>query len=183
MSIESAIKDAQEAILEHKSIYLSNEQAVRDTLINPILNELGWNTKSLKFVVPNAPNEDGKIPDYVLLKNGKQMLVVEAKNVSIELSDSKIINQIASYCYNPGIKFGVLTNGEKWLLFNTFQANPSERIVWKLSLLKDGIQDVIRKLSCIAYEYIEQTEQLSSIIHKDELFEETWKTQCREKKV
>lgn len=175
MGIESAIKDAQEAISEHRSTYLSNEQAVRDNLINPILNELGWNTKSLKFVVPNAPNDDGKIPDYILLKNGKKMLVVEAKNMSIDLSDSKIINQIASYCYNPGIKFGVLTNGEKWLLFNTFKANPSERVVWKLDLINDTIQDVIRKLSCIAYEDIEQTEQLSSIIRNNELLEVTWK--------
>ncbi len=181
MSIESAIKDAQEAIFEHRSIYLSNEQAVRDTLINPILNELGWNTKSLKFVVPNAPNEDGKIPDYVLLKNHKKVLVVEAKNMSIDLSDSQIIKQIASYCYNPGIKFGVLTNGEKWLLFNTFQANPSERIVWKLDLIKDEIQQAIRKLLCITYEVIEQTEQLSSTIRKDELLEDAWKNMVQGK--
>lgn len=110
------------------------------------------------------------------------MLAVEAKNMSIELSDSKIINQIASYCYNPGIKFGVLTNGEKWLLFNTFQADPSERIVWKMDLVKDKIQDVIRKLSCISYEDIEQTEQFSSIVRKEELFEDAWKNMAQGKK-
>lgn len=182
MSIESAIKDAQKAISEHKSIYLSNEQAVRDTLINPILDELGWNTKSLKFVMPNAPNDDGKIPDYILLKNGKKMLAVEAKNMSIDPSDIKIIKQIALYCYNPGIDFGVLTNGEKWLLFDTLQADPKERIVWKMSLVKDEIQGIIRKLSCISYENIEQTKQLSSIIREEELFEDAWKNMAQGKK-
>lgn len=176
MSIESVIQNVREAVSEHRSIYLSNEQAVRDTLINPLLDELGWNTKNLKFVMPNAPNEDGKIPDYILLKNDKRMLVVEAKNMSIELGDSKTINQIASYCYGPGIKFGLLTNGGKWLLFNTFQPNPSERIVWKLDFLKDEMQDILRKLSCITYECVEQIEQLSAVIRSNELLENTWQS-------
>ena len=89
------------------------------------------------------------------MKNGKKMLVVEAKNMGVELNDSKIINQIASYCYTPGIKFGVLTNGIKWLLFNTFQANPNERIAWRADIEKDRIEDIKIKLNCISYDQAE----------------------------
>jgi len=46
MSIESVIEEVKEIISEHRSTYLSNETAVRDHLINPILNELGWNTRN-----------------------------------------------------------------------------------------------------------------------------------------
>ena len=174
MSIESVIEEVKEIISEHRSTYLSNETAVRDHLINPILNELGWNTRNPKFVLPNAPSDDGKIPDYILMKNGKKMLVVEAKNMGVELNDSKIINQIASYCYTPGIKFGVLTNGIKWLLFNTFQANPNERIAWRADIEKDRIEDIKIKLNCISYDQAEKIEWLSSEIYKDEVLERMW---------
>lgn len=52
---------------------------------------------------PNAPDEDGKIPDYTLLKNGKTTLIVEAKNLSIDLQDKKIIDQLANYCFKSGL--------------------------------------------------------------------------------
>lgn len=181
MSIESIVAEVKEIISEHRSTYLSNETAVRDHLINPILNELGWNTRSPKFVLPNAPSDDGKIPDYILLKNGKKMMVVEAKNMSIELSDSKIINQIATYCYTPRIKFGVLTNGIKWLLFNTFQANPNERIVWRSDIEKDNIGDIANKLHCISYQQIEQVEQLSAAIYRSEVLESIWNILIKDK--
>jgi predicted type IV restriction endonuclease len=175
MSIESTILDNQKAISDHEAIYRSSEQAVRDTLINPILDKLGWNTRNLRFVLPNATNEDGRIPDYTLMKEGRKMLIVEAKNMSVELSDPRIINQLVRYCYPPGIKFGIITNGAQWLLFSTFQPNPSERIVWRLDLLKDSIEDTIKKLTCISYENIEQIEQMSSLIYNDEIMKNTWK--------
>lgn len=181
MSIESTIRDIQEAITEHQAIYRSNEMAVRDNLINPILNELGWNTRSLRFVIPNAPNDDGRIPDYTLMKEGRKMLIIEAKNMSIELSDLRIINQLVAYCYTPGIRFGIITNGVQWLLFSTFQPNPSERIVWRLDLLKDSIEDTIKKLTCISYQNIEQIEQMSSLIYNDEIMKNTWKKLINDK--
>jgi predicted type IV restriction endonuclease len=59
-------------------------------LIEPILNELGWKTANPKYVKPNALDEGGKIPDYTLLKNGKTALIVEAKNLSVDLQNKKI---------------------------------------------------------------------------------------------
>jgi predicted type IV restriction endonuclease len=82
----------------------------------------------------NAPDEDGKVPDYTLIKEGKTTLIVEAKNLSADLKNKKIINQLAFYCFNSGIDFGVLSNGVKWLLFKTFENNPKDRIVWQVDL-------------------------------------------------
>ena len=116
--IENQLKDTFKQVVEFRADYISNEQAVRTQLIEPILNVLGWKTSNPKFVKPNAPDEDGKIPDYTLLKNGKTTLIVEAKNLSIDLQDKKIIDQLANYCFKSGIDFGILTNGVRWLLFN-----------------------------------------------------------------
>jgi len=169
--LNESISEILEAIKDYRSLYSSNEQAVRAQLIEPVLNALGWKTSNPKFVRPNAPNEEGKIPDYTLFKEGKSILVVEAKNISIELNDNKVINQIANYCYKPGIDFGILTNGIKWLLFKTFEKNPQDRIIWEIDLESESLDNVIRKLTSFSFENIDTLEK---IIHNSKVLELTW---------
>lgn len=158
---------------EHKDYYLSNEMATRDHLINPILNILGWHTSSPKFVRPNQKNELGDIPDYTLWKNERKILVIEAKKASVEVKDVKVIAQLTKYSYNMGIQFGIISNGLKWLLFNTFQQNPSERIVWVVDFenSKDNFQTESRMLTAISYSNIET---LGGSIERVKLLESFW---------
>ncbi|MBN2236981.1 MAG: type I restriction enzyme HsdR N-terminal domain-containing protein [Bacteroidales bacterium] len=153
-------------------LYVSNEQAVRTQLIEPILNVLGWKTSNPKFVRPNAPDEDGKIPDYTLLKNGKTTLIVEAKNLSIDLQDKKIIDQLANYCFKSGIDFGILTNGVKWLLFKTFEKNPKDRIIWQVDVENDKTESVARKLASFSYANIDT---LDHLLKKSKILDNGWK--------
>ncbi|WP_027003101.1 type I restriction enzyme HsdR N-terminal domain-containing protein [Hugenholtzia roseola] len=175
--LEKKLSEILQLATEFRSYYATNEIAVREQLINPILNILGWNTANPNFVRHNAPNDLGKIPDYTLLKLKKNVLVVEAKNLTVELKDDKIISQLAGYSYNMGISFGILTNGIKWLLFNTFQRNPSERVVWIADLEKDDTNfgNTIKKLITISYDNIEK---LESSIQTIMLLESTWTTVC-----
>lgn len=175
--IEEKLTEILQLATEFRSYYATNEIAVREQLINPVLNVLGWNTTNPNFVRHNAPNDLGKVPDYTLSKLKKNVLVVEAKNLTIELKDDKIISQLAGYSYNMGISFGILTNGIKWLLFNTFQKNPSERIVWIADLEKDesNFSNTIKKLITISYDNIEK---LESSIQKIKLLESTWSSVC-----
>lgn len=170
--IENQLKDTFKQVVEFRADYISNEQAVRTQLIEPILNVLGWKTSNPKFVKPNAPDEDGKIPDYTLLKNGKTTLIVEAKNLSIDLQDKKIIDQLANYCFKSGIDFGILTNGVRWLLFKTFEKNPKDRIVWQVDLENDKIEYVARSLSSFAYFNIDT---LDILLKKSKLLDSGWK--------
>jgi len=172
-NLEETLKEIKETIAEHRISYLNNEQAVRAQLIEPILNSLGWKTSNPKFVRHNAPGEDGKIPDYTLLKNATNRLIVEAKNLSAILTDIKIVNQLSGYCYNQGVDFGVLTNGICWLLFNTFQRNPQDRIVWQINLEKDSVESVSRKLSSFAYGNIDE---LETLIQTNKALEKNWDT-------
>lgn len=149
--IDNQIKTIIEQIRDFRSDYKTNEQAVRTQLIEPILNTLGWITYNPKYVKPNSPNDDGNIPDYKLMKDDKAVLVLEAKNLSVDLQDSKIIDQLVKYCYNLGIDFGILSNGVKWLLFKTFEKNPKDRIIWEVDLEADKLDEVVRKLSMFSY--------------------------------
>ena len=172
-NLEKKLKEIKKLTNEFRDVYLKNEQAVRDQLINPVLNELGWITSNPQFVRPDSTNQDGKIPDYTLLKNGKDTLIVEAKNLGTDVDNNKIIGQLASYCYslNLGLDFGILTNGEKWLLFNTFERNPAERIVWIADLKTESIENVSRKISSFSYQNIEK---LTTLIELSKTLELVW---------
>lgn len=167
------INETLERIIEFRDNYVSNEQAVRTQLIEPILNELGWKTANPKYVKPNAPDEDGKIPDYTLIKNGKTTLIVEAKNLSVDLQNKKIIDQLAHYCFNRGIDFGILSNGIKWLLFKTFEKNPKDRIVWEVDLENDKVDFVAQSLKSFDYHNIDK---LDTLLKKSKLLDDTWKS-------
>ncbi|MCU0449067.1 MAG: type I restriction enzyme HsdR N-terminal domain-containing protein [Bernardetiaceae bacterium] len=158
---------------EDPGYYLSNEMSTRDQLINPILNVLGWQTSSPKYVRPNQKNELGDIPDYTLFKQGVQVLVIEAKKASIKVQDPKVIEQLVKYCYKMGVKFGLIANGLQWLLFNTFEQNPAERIVWVVDLesTKDGYYTEARQLSQFAYESIDA---LADKIKQMKVLEHYW---------
>lgn len=169
--VENILKEILEQVIEFRNDYASNEQAVRTQLIEPILNILGWETSNPKFVRPNAPDEDGKIPDYTLLKNGKTTLIVEAKNLSVDLQDKKIIDQLANYCFQSGIDFGVLTNGVKWLLFKTFEKNPKDRIIWQVDLEQDKIDYVAKSLSSFTYSKIDI---LDTLLKKSKILDNNW---------
>lgn len=167
------IKETLERVTEFRNNYTSNEQAVRTQLIEPILNELGWKTANPKYVKPNAPDEDGKIPDYTLMKGGKTTLIVEAKNLSVDLQNKKIIDQLAHYCFNRGIDFGILSNGIKWLLFKTFEKNPKDRIVWEVDLEKDKPELVGQSLKSFDYNNIDL---LDALLKKSKVLDDTWKS-------
>lgn len=170
--IENILKETLLRVIKFRSDYTSNEQAVRTQLIEPILNTLGWNTSNPEYVRPNAPHEDGKIPDYTLLKNNSRTLIVEAKNLSVDLLNYKTIEQLADYCYHAGINFGVLTNGSKWLLFKTFEENPKDRIVWQVDLEKDNIDYVSSRLSLFSYSEIET---LKTLLNTRKILDDNWK--------
>ena len=169
--MDTLIKETLYKVSENRKIYENGEYAVRDHLINPILNCLGWSTSNPKFVIPNLKTEGRDIPDYTLFKNGMRILFVEAKNLSVDLKNE--IQQLARYCYNEGTEFGVLTNGINWILFRTFLKGTTlkERIIWEIDFEKDSKDLINSKLKTIDYNNIENLEKL---IKKDEILGNAW---------
>ena len=82
-------------IKEHREIYKKNEQAVRTQLIEPVLNEIGWIVSNPKYVKPNVPDPDGKIPDYTLEKNNIEVVADALLSIAYDKIDdlSNSLNQ------------------------------------------------------------------------------------------
>jgi len=148
--------------------------AVRDQIVNPILRSLGWNPENPEEVQPNVSTEEG-VPDYSLMKNGKKILFVEAKKLSVDIEQREVIRQLAKYSFSEGTKYGVLTNGAVWILIRSFEEGTTltERIVWKTDLENEELPAVGRKITTISKTNIEQIEVL---VKKVQILDEIWQS-------
>ncbi|HGJ65530.1 TPA: hypothetical protein ENS27_09095 [bacterium] len=165
----------KEKISNYHSIYEQNEMAVRDQIINPILINLGWDTANPTEVLPNMSIEEGGIPDYSLIKDGKTILFLEAKKMSVDIEKNEIMGQLAYYSFNEGKGYGVLTNGIAWILIRSFEEETKlhERIVWKTDIEKEEPSKVIRKLITISKTNIEQ---IGILVKKIQILDNIWQS-------
>ena len=110
-------EEIEERFQNHQNYF--SEFRARILLIDPVLRLLGWDVENPDFVVleyqPNTKNR--KSADYVLKSNEKNVAIVEAKNIDIDIEDWKHRDQADDYARYAEVKFFVLTNGIKWLLY------------------------------------------------------------------
>lgn len=172
--LKEIIETVLERLKKHRSLYEKSEESVRYQIINPILRGIGWDPENPEEIQPNITSEEG-IPDYSLLKDGKKVLFIEAKKLSVDIEQNEVVRKLASYCFGEGIKYGVLTNGSVWLLFRAFQEGTtmSERIVWKTDIESDELTASIRRLSTISKDNIDRIEKL---IKKHQILDEIWQS-------
>ncbi|MCW7078947.1 MAG: type I restriction endonuclease [Canidatus Methanoxibalbensis ujae] len=172
--LKETLKMVVKRMKKYSFLYEQNEMAVRNQIVNPILRALGWNPENPEEVQPNISTEEG-IPDYSLLKNGKKVLFIEAKKLSVDIEQKDVIRQLAKYCFGEGMKYGVLTNGVIWILFRAFQEGTtmSERIVWKTDIESDELTSSIRRLCTISKDNIDNIEKL---IKKLQILDEIWQS-------
>jgi hypothetical protein len=102
-----------------------NETQTRISVIDPLLEALGWNTRDPDVVQAEYATVDGKSADYVMLIGGKPVLVVEAKALSDPLKDVKAVTQVVGYAANAGIEWCALTNGMQWKVYRSFEKSPA----------------------------------------------------------
>lgn len=163
-----------EKIKKHRPLYEQNEMAVRDQIINPILRSLEWDPENPEEVQPNVSIEEG-VPDYSLIKNGKKILFVEAKKLSVNIEQREVISQLAKYSFSEGTRYGVLTNGAVWILIRSFEEGTTltERIVWRVDLENEELPAVLRKIVTISKTNIEYIEVL---VKKVQILDEIWQS-------
>ncbi len=173
-NLNEALAPIVEKIKKFRSLYEQNEQAVRDQIVNPILRNLGWDPENPEEIQPNVSTEEG-VPDYSLIKNGKKILFVEAKKLSVDIEQREVIRQLAKYSFSEGTKYGVLTNGGVWILIRSFEEGTTltERIVWKSDLENEELSAIIRKIATISKINIEHIEVL---VKKAQILDEIWQS-------
>lgn len=123
-----------------------NEASTRRLIIEPIFAAIGyevWDASSpcrvdAESSIEGASQQGGKgKADYFLFSSNAPLFAVEAKAIGTPLSDADA-KQLCDYCLYkaPPIKWGVLTNGSDWRLYDTDTAGSPEHkkvMQWKLA--------------------------------------------------
>ena len=92
----------------------TSETAVRQGIINPLLGELGWPTSKTQIVFPEYAVEGGKV-DYALCHPPEiPRIFIEAKQPG-KLDGAE--KQLFRYAVHQGVRFAILTDGQKWIFF------------------------------------------------------------------
>jgi len=163
----SDLKPISEKIEAHRAEYERNEAAVRTQLVEPLLRLLGWDPSDPSQVTPESPTEEGDA-DYILhLPSRPSALLIEVKNLSVAVR--KAVPQAAKYCFGRGASYGVVTNGNEWLFFRSFEQGKSmsERIVWSANILNDSPEAVFRRLRKLSREHLLNVED--ELAHEERL--------------
>lgn len=109
-----------------------NETTVRETFLNPFLEELGWDPRNRRHAPPGQRdvlledklNIDGqtKAPDYAMVIRGERRFFVEAKRPSVNIDRSALAAfQIRRYSWSAGLPLGLLTDFEEIAVYDCRQ--------------------------------------------------------------
>ncbi len=107
---------------------IATEEAVKMSIIAPVLNAIGYNVFDITKVVPeftaDIEGKKGEKIDFALKKDGKTVILVECKSLSSNLSNEHI-SQVRRYFGNRKIvndaKFCILTNGRVWKFYSDIE--------------------------------------------------------------
>ena len=118
----SAVRAARNAIDENRDHLGKNEIRTRIVLIDPVLKALGWDVSNLEDVEVEFVTGNRRV-DYALLgKNGRPIVLIEAKRLDEDLNSNR--TQMLTYCTEIGVRYGVLTDGNCWDLYNLWKEAP-----------------------------------------------------------
>ena len=131
--LKGIIETLQRRIGRHRDYLSENETRTRQMLIDPLLYALGWDvldpdTVQLEYKVKQ------KRADYVLMWSGKPVAVIEAKRLGSSLEDNET-TQVHIYANQNGIPYMIVTDGDKWEMYEVFKPVPlEERRLMKFEL-------------------------------------------------
>ena len=146
MSLLETIETARKRL---KSGRLTNEQHVKNTVIEPILASLGWDPADMDQVVAEYATQKGWV-DYALIREDRPdapLVLIEAKAHNKITEDGR--DQLFNYAYRAGAGILVLTDGRKWELYlaQMLGMNERERLFCELDLIGDSPSECEQFLS------------------------------------
>jgi hypothetical protein len=110
-----------------------NEETTRAFFLNKYFGALGYTT--LRDIAHGEPAQSGHFPDYVLKVHGTPAIAVEAKALGSNLG-TKEAGQVTGYCGTLGVRWGLLTDGRFFKLYDAhlLSTNIDDRLVFDLDL-------------------------------------------------
>ena len=117
--LHELVETLQRRIAEHGPALQQSEALTRYALIDPLLRGLGWDTGDPSQVLVEYRSDAGQA-DYALLGNSiRPQVIVEAKRLGTQF-ESKVRQQVTSYCQEEGVPFAAITDGRRWELYDIF---------------------------------------------------------------
>ncbi|MCY3782827.1 MAG: type I restriction enzyme HsdR N-terminal domain-containing protein [Chloroflexi bacterium] len=149
-AVRDVLPNIRELIERYEGMGIT-EMETRASLINPLLNALGWRVGDLEQVRQEYgfQGSDSRV-DYALMEAGKPSLFVEAKALGKNLGDQKWASQIVSYATMAGVEWVVLTDGNDYRIYNTHAPVPvSEKLFHAVRVTDDNhsVSEVLDLLS------------------------------------
>ncbi len=118
------------------------EQNTKSVLIDPVLAALGWDLTDLDEVFLEYKHKPQDNPvDYALLLQRSPRLFVEAKELDTNLDDHKWKSQIISYASVAGVEWCVLTDGDRYCIYNAYAPVDVEQKLFRSVIVSDASQD------------------------------------------
>lgn len=119
----STIITARHVIEQHRAHVSKNEIRTRNLLVDPVLRALGWDVSLLEDVEVEFGAGQQRV-DYALLgAERKPLVLIEAKKLDEGLTPKRR-TQMLTYCTEVGVRYGVLTDGNCWDLYDVWQKKP-----------------------------------------------------------
>jgi len=151
--IDDYIQHAESLIKKHPTM---SELNTISTLIEPLLEVLGWNTRDPDEVQRGYPIRIGEKTEYVDIAvkiNNRPVVFIEAKTVDTSLHDH-LAEQPIKYANAEGVSWCVLTNGREWRLYNAFWKikGIEQKMLFKLSI--DEFKEKIGRVDLLSKEHL-----------------------------
>ncbi len=118
------------------------EANTKASLIEPILEALGWNIRDVDEVYREfRPNPKDNPVDYCLRLQRDTRLLIEAKGLGEDMRDRRWIAQTLGYATMAGAKWCVLTDGDEYLIYNATEAVDADAKLFCRIKLSDGQEE------------------------------------------
>jgi predicted type IV restriction endonuclease len=149
--LQDAIADAIATVQRFQDRNLG-EQNTKASLIEPILEALGWDIRDPDEVHREfKPTAQDRPVDYCLTLLRKPRLLVEAKALGETLADRKWIGQILGYATVAGVEWCVLTDGNEYRFYNASVAlDADEKLFFQIKLTECPGEEAARTLKLIS---------------------------------
>ncbi len=138
-----ALNDWIKEIKNDPNISTFNEAQAKRSVIERILEFLGWDMYNYNEVILEYGVETRKV-DYALQVNGGNKLFIEAKNPGEDLEKHQ--KQLLDYSFGEGVALAILTNGIAWWFYLPLKEGAwNDRKFYTIDILEQEIEDIIDK--------------------------------------
>ena len=139
-----ALSHSIKKIKNDSNISTWNEAQVKEWIICPILNLLGW---GLREIIPEYGVETQRV-DYTLQINCENKVFIEAKRPRENLANHQ--EQLLDYSFREGVELAILTNGIIWWFYLPLQKGPwNDRKFYTINISEHEIEDIVGKFDLL----------------------------------